>query len=204
MRRRATGLRPAGLRARAGVHTTYAERERIAIGATRLRRARLSGVTLVELLINVSIVGAIGTVTAALFLGGFRNWQVSRVKTEIQRDARQSLDLMSRYFRQGLASTVTIRRKANQPAYSWATFTYKDTNNVNHTVDIYQNGRILTIEFDGVQRVITRQLRAVGFTYPDFSDPRVISISVTFEGGTFQGGTKAFQLSLEKVRIMND
>lgn len=173
----------------------------MAVRGAGARRFSPRGITLVELMINVAIISFIGGVTTMLFIEGYRNWKLSRVKVEIQRDARNSLDLMNKYIRQGKAGSVVISRKdANQPPYSQMTFTTTD----GAAVNFYQSGRILYEIFNGQQIIITRQLRALQFAYPDTSDPNIVQISVTFEGQTYEGGSKALQLSVEKVRVMND
>ena len=50
---------------------------------------------------------------------------------------------------------------------------------------------------------ITGNLRYIAFTYPRSDDPTIISVAVTMEKATYEGGTKALELSIEKVRIMN-
>ncbi len=159
----------------------------------------MRGVTLVELLINIAIISGIGTITAVMLVSGFRNWQVNRVRTEIQRDTRQTLDLMIKYIRQAQATTIVITRRAGQPPYSDMTFTTIGGN----AVEFYQDGTTLYEVFDGNKIIITKNVRALLFAYPSSQDGALINISVSFEGGTYEGGTQTFQLQLEKVRIMN-
>lgn len=152
----------------------------------------------------VGIVGSIATVTSALFLGGFKLWQVNRVKVEIQRDARATLDLMNKYLRQASASSLTLDRyNSNQPAYSRCTFTYLDTARAAHSVEFRQDGRIMYLLFDGNKVVMTRNLRNVLFYYPDSTNDKLMNVSICYEATTFTGGTKALQLSVQKVRVMN-
>ena len=50
---------------------------------------------------------------------------------------------------------------------------------------------------------VADDLRYIAFTYPKSDDGYIISISVTFERATYEGATKALQMAVEKVRVMN-
>ena len=50
---------------------------------------------------------------------------------------------------------------------------------------------------------IATNLRNIYFSYPRLDDDSIISVSVCFEMATYEGASKALQLSVEKVRIMN-
>ena len=68
----------------------------------------------------------------------------------------------------------------------------------------YQQGNQLFQARGGVTgKMIANNLRYIAFTYPRTDDDTILSISFTFEKATYEGGTKALQMAVEKVRIMN-
>jgi hypothetical protein len=46
-------------------------------------------------------------------------------------------------------------------------------------------------------------LRYIAFTYARTDDPSILSVSITTEKETYESGTKALQMAIEKVRVMN-
>ena len=68
---------------------------------------------------------------------------------------------------------------------------------------VYQEGKHLYYMKNGSTGTLAENLRFVAFTYPRTDNSGIISVSMTFEEDTFAGHTKALQLSIEKVRVMN-
>lgn len=165
---------------------------------------KLKGYTLAEVLLVVCLIGVLSMAAPPLLLQTVRFIRLNTAKAEIQRDVRQGLDLMNRYLRQGKASSLVIDSLSGNPPYSRLTF---DTVS-NDGYRFYQDKKTLFMQTrkNGVwygPKVISRNLRFLAFTYPRTDDDQIISISITTEKETYQGGTKALQLSIEKVRIMN-
>ena len=128
-------------------------------------------------------------------------------KIDIQREARVSLSIMNKELRQAVKSSITIsRNNSSQPPYSKVTFeTIKGS-----TVSYYQQGTVLYQEiYDGNKHFVSKlseNLRFVHFIYPRTDDDGIMQVSACFEKIPFPYvvGAKALQVSIEKVRIMND
>jgi prepilin-type N-terminal cleavage/methylation domain-containing protein len=157
-----------------------------------------AGVTLAELLMVVAIIGIIILIVPRLLTQGVRFYLLHNAKIEIQRDARAGLDLVNRFLRQAESSTVVIDQATGQPPYSRIRFTGIDGQNYK----FYQQGTNL-YQVARSSSVISKNLRYIAFTYPRYDDPSIISVAMTMERATYQGGTKALELSIEKVRVMN-
>jgi len=160
------------------------------------------GVTLVELMITAAVLGILALAIPRLIINLYRFFSINIGRAEIQRDARISLDLMNRKIRQARASTVVVARyDTNQPYYSQVTF---DTLTVS-TVTFWQQGQELKMkEGTGAARKLADNLRYLAFTYGETDNDHIMSISVTFEKTVYAGKSKALQMAVEKVRIMNE
>lgn len=164
------------------------------------------GVTLTELLISVAIIGLLSAVVGIFLINIFKFYRLNTAKGEIQRDARACIDLINRNLRQAISSSVTITRyNSNHPPCSMIQFTHIKGDAFRY----YQlnNQFYISVCEQGTNtwrtNKISDNIRSVFFTYPDISDPTIVSVSLCFEKSTYQGATKALQLSVEKVRIMN-
>lgn len=168
------------------------------------RRGR-AGYTLTEVMLTVAILGIISTVGSSLVIQAQRYIRLTMARTAIQRDSRAALTTINRELRQGLASTVVIDQLTGQPPQSRVTFDRYKPDGTTQTVCYYQQGRKLFLKLGSATsgKAIADGLRYLAFTYPKTDDDAIISVSVTFEGATVQGQTKALQMAVEKVRIMN-
>jgi prepilin-type N-terminal cleavage/methylation domain-containing protein len=162
------------------------------------------GVTLIELLMAISIMGILFGLIPTLLIQMTQLQRQSEARVEIQRDARAALDIMNRILREAKASTITVDNKSGQPFYSRITFKTVDSK----TYLYYQDGKNLQMASDnGVTastRALTENLLYLSFTYPRTSDNRILSVSLTTEKSTYEQKVKNLQLSVEKVRIMNE
>lgn len=154
-----------------------------------------------ELVIVAGITGIIGCVVAVLLGQGLKLWFLNRAQTNIQQQGRTVLSLITRDVRQGQASTFVIDRYAsNQPPYSRLTFTTISGRNISY----YQNNTKLFMTADGKTTTISSQLRTIMFAYLRTDNDNILNISLITEQATYEGAAKALQLSIEKVRVMND
>jgi prepilin-type N-terminal cleavage/methylation domain-containing protein len=166
-----------------------------------------SGWTLVELLLTIMIFSIITLGTSTFMTQGIRNMRLVIARIDIQREARISLSIMNKELRQAVQDTIVIsRQNALQPPYSKITFeTIKGS-----TVSYYQDGIVLYQEvWNGNKHFVAKlseNLRFVHFVYPRTDDSGIIQVSACFEKIPFPyvTGAKALQVSIEKVRIMND
>lgn len=157
------------------------------------------GYTITEMMIVVAILGIIVSGFAVLITNLTRFWRLNLARTEVQREARRCLSLMNQNIRQAQASTVTIDQITSNPPWSRITFATIGT----VTTSYYQDRNKLYQIVSGQTSMLAENLRSIAFWYPETSDTSIISISLCFEKATYEGGTKALQLSIEKVRIMN-
>jgi len=167
-------------------------------------RYQSSGVTLIELAITVLLIGIIFSVAPKFFTAITRFIRTNTARVEIQRDARDSLAMINRQLRQARAISVVVTRHPTipeQPPYSKIQFeTVSDRD-----YEFYQENRNLFMTVDaGPRRKIAGNLKYLAFSYPRAFDPTILSVTVTFEKSTYSGHTKALQMAIEKVRVMND
>lgn len=163
------------------------------------------GYTLTELMLVLAIMGVVGSIGAKLFLQLNRFYRQNNARIAIQRDARETLHLINRNLRQAKASTVVIDQAAGEFPYSRITFTRLTPSGGTASMSFYQQGKKLFMaQGGGGAKALSDNLRYLGFTYSRTDNDRLVSVSLTTESGTYEGQTKALQLSVEKVRIMNE
>lgn len=163
-----------------------------------------AGYTLTEAMLTVAILGIVASSAPSLLLQMNRFFRQNNARVAIQREAREALDLINRNLRQAQASTVVIDQVAGEFPHSRIAFTRLTPSGTTDTMSFYRQGSSLFMVRGTNVTTISKNLRYLGFSYPRTDDAKLISVSLTTEAGTFQGQTKALQLSVEKVRIMND
>lgn len=162
------------------------------------------GFTVTELMVGIAVVGVVMAVGSNMLLNLVRFFRLTMARAEIQKNARTSLDLINRDLRQASASTVVISQRSGQPPYSWIAFSVdKGTGSVVGSYGFFQEGNYLYYMKNGSTSALADNLRYVAFTYPRTDNAGIISVSMTFEEETYAGYSKALQLSIEKVRVMN-
>lgn len=164
----------------------------------KLNFSKHRGTTLVEVMVSVAIISILGTALLTVFLKWLQFWQVSRVNSEIQSDARAGLDLIDRNLRQATSSSVVVDAyNTSQPPYSRISF-----QKAGQPIIYYQSGQRL-YEVSHSTRAISRALRSIQFVYPETTDNSIINVSMTMERKIYGTNTRVIQMSIEKVRIMN-
>ena len=157
------------------------------------------GYTLPELMIVVAVLGIVSAIAAPLLYQATNFWLLNSARTSIERDVRESMDLMNRWIRQAQQSTIVIDGAAGQPPYSRITFTDAKSD----SVSFYQEGNVLYFKLNGDVTPETRNLEFIAFTFPKTTDTSILAVAMTTQKSTYKGGSKALQLSIEQVRIMN-
>ena len=163
------------------------------------------GYTLTEALITVAITGILAAVGAPIMVNMTNFWRQTTARNNIQRDVRVSLDTMNRYLRQAQGGTIVIDQVTNQPPWSRISF----TDEANQSIAFYQTGNKLMFSLQGSTHTaaavstLSTNLGYIAFTYPKTDDTTILSVAVTMQSPTYLGGLKALQLSIQKVRIMN-
>lgn len=162
------------------------------------------GYTLAELMIVVAILGIMVSAAPRLLTGIYRFTRMITAKAEIQKNARGSLSNINRGLRQAQASSIVIDQLTGMPPHSRITFTRYKPDGSTEIVSYYQSEKKLYMSTGGAAgKKVADDLRYIAFTYPKSDDGYIISISVTFERATYEGASKALQMAVEKVRVMN-
>ena len=96
---------------------------------------------------------------------------------------------------------VLTRLDASQPYYSKITFdTLTDTD-----VQFWQEDKTLRMtENGGATRDVAGNLKYLAFTYAETDNDSIVSLSISFEKKISGSRTKALQMAVEKVRVMNN
>jgi prepilin-type N-terminal cleavage/methylation domain-containing protein len=165
--------------------------------AISMKRTR--GYTLTEMMVTVAILGILAAVASPLLVQVTNFWRQTTARNTIQRDVRASLDIIDRFCRQARAGTVVVDQITNQPPFSRITFASVQ----GQTISFYQNGSKLYMTQGSQVSMLTSNIAFIAFTYPRTDDTSIISVAITAQAATYLGGSKALQLSIQKVRIMN-
>ena len=163
-------------------------------------RGRRRGYSLVELMMVVAIVGAIAMIGPRL-MGQLQNFYLlTTARGDIQRDARASIEVVNRFLRQARYRTIIIDSAAGQGPYSRIRFEHID----GRTFQYRQEGNKLIQGVNGVESVLTRNLVYIAFTFPRSDYPRLVSVSMTMGKKTYLENIKELELTVQKIRVMND
>ncbi len=159
--------------------------------------------SLTEMMVVIAMMGVIFSLGAQIMIQFNRYMGLSKVRINLQRDARVIFSIINRNLRQAKVSTVTLDRVNGQPPYSRITFTRID----GQVWSFYQNGRRLMMDVttggNTNSRTLTEDIRYLAFTPPKSEDLSIISVSLTLEQEIFELRTKALHMASEKVMVMN-
>ncbi|MBI5239726.1 MAG: prepilin-type N-terminal cleavage/methylation domain-containing protein [Elusimicrobia bacterium] len=161
--------------------------------------SRTRGYTMTEMMVTVAILGVLISVAAPLLVQMTNFWRQTTARNTIQRDVRASLDIINRFCRQARAGTVVIDQAAGQPPFSRITFASVQ----GQTISFYQSGNRLYMTQGNRVSVLSKSIAFIAFTYPRSDDTSIVSVAITAQAATYLGGSKALQLSIQKVRVMN-
>lgn len=157
------------------------------------------GYTLTEMMMVVAIIGILASVGPTLLIGMQNFFLMTSARTEVQRDARATLDTVNRYLRQAVASTVVIDTPSGQGPYSRVRFKHVD----GRYMEFRQSGNTLIQQIGSGTSTVTKNLAYIAFTFPRTDDPSIVSVSITMGKNIQLGRRKVLELTIQKVRIMN-
>lgn len=165
------------------------------------RKRSVRGFTMIEMMIGLVILGIISSLASRALMGTYQFFRLSMARSEIQRDARATLDLMNRNLRQAKSSSVVITQNSGQPPYSKVVF---DTLTVSSMSFWQNNDELWMVDSTGKPRKLADNCHYLAFTYGETDNDSIMSVSVAFEKDMYSGNRKALQMAVEKVRLMND
>lgn len=158
------------------------------------------GYSLIELMMVVAIVGTIAMIAPRLMIQLQNFYLLTTARGEIQRDARASIEVVNRFLRQAKYRSIIIDSVSGQGPYSRIRFKHIDGRNFQYR----QEGNKLIQGVDGVETVLTRNLIYIAFTFPRSDYPRLVSVSMTMGKKTYLEQIKELELTVQKIRVMND
>ena len=161
-------------------------------------RAR-PGFTLLEAMIVVAVMGIIASVGPALLVQANRFFMLSRVRADLQGQARGIMYVITRELRQAQSTTITIDQASNQPYYSRINFTNQNGTNM----IFYQNGNRLMQQVGNNVHTLTTSLTYMAFSFPRSDNMSIVSVSMTLQQTIYQGQTKALHMASQQVRVMD-
>ena len=125
---------------------------------------------------------------------------LSRVRANLQGEARAVMYIMTRELRQAQSDHITIDQAAGQPYYSRIVFTKEGAVN---SITFYQSGNSLIQKVGTNTVTLSKSLSYMSFTFPRSDDMGLISVSMTLQQNIYQGQVKALHMASQQVRIMN-
>ena len=156
------------------------------------------GFTLVEMAVVVAVVGIVVMLAPPLIVSFTRYFQYQNAKLTTQQEARVALEIMNRFLRQAQASTIQIDQVSGQPPFSRIYFTTIE----GKQMEFYQQNNVL-YQVGTSTTTLSKNLLYMAFTFPRTDNPSILSVSITTSKSTYQGGSEAIELAVQKVRIMN-
>lgn len=187
------------------------------------RRLRLSaeGVTLIEAMMVMAVIGFIMSLIAVMSYTGVTAWQKQSTRLQMENQAQNFMYLLTQKLRQAQPSTVTI---TNQPGEmneseiyftmtgqtSPVTFCLKTTSGTGGAVDrkilMFDPktiGSTPTASYLSGGQVLASNVVSLYFTYPNISDSSRILISLSMQQYPFKNKPPVYFQSSEEVYVRN-
>jgi type II secretory pathway pseudopilin PulG len=160
------------------------------------------GVTLTEMMVGLGIMFIIAGIGSLIYTRAYRQWRQQSIQTEVQQQARISLDNMVRNLQEAKASTVVISYYTGQsPTLYYSKISFTNVNS--DTFEYYQQGSDLHQKKNGVEYQLTRNLKCLYFYYPNSSRKDLVGINVTMEKTAYESTVRTVQLIGKAVQIRN-
>jgi prepilin-type N-terminal cleavage/methylation domain-containing protein len=146
----------------------------------RQRMNAQQGVTMIELLIAVVVLGLLTAVLGRLTMAGMESWNSGFAQLMMQRKTHYARDVFIRNLRNASASTIAISRtNTAQPYFSMVTFIDGEGN----THQYYQEEKSLIVTISKANKVnrevlLMNNLESLKFYYPNEKDFSVLAFSL--------------------------
>lgn len=163
------------------------------------------GYTLIEMLIVVSIVAVVAGIGSQVLINLENFYLGTTARNEIERDARGVLDIIDRFLRQAQQNSIVVDTPSSQGPYSRIQFTFAD----GRQGSFYQSGSNIFQTISNSSGTVTnstilsKNVVYIAFTFPRTDDPSILSVSLTMGKNIQEGKRKVLELTVQKVRIMN-
>jgi len=157
------------------------------------------GYTLVEAMIVVTLIGIL-SFTGPQIMVQFQNFYLmTTARNDMQRDARTCVGLVARFLSQAYYRSIVIDTPNGEEPYSRLQFTHVDGRQF-----IYKKtGKQFIQTVNGENTVISGNVLHLGFMMPRSDEPGVITVAIGMSKGIQLGKSKSFDLTIEKIRVMN-
>jgi len=162
-------------------------------------RSDPKGLTLVELMITVTILGILFLGIPQILLQVYRFYVINNTNIELQREARVIMEIMTKNLRQAKQDSIIVSSLSGQPYYSRICF----KNVLSESTTYYQENKKLIMIDKGKIKTLSNNLRYLAFTFPRSDDMSVLSVTLTLEKNIYELRKKSIRMASEKVRIMN-
>lgn len=138
------------------------------------------GVTTIELMVGVAIMGILSLVLPKVFLQFTKHITSTSVNMDVDTDARVTLHNLRQFLQSARRSTIVIDQLPTEAPYSRIQF--KNTDGV--TMALYKSGYDFMHVVNGSTHTILRDsLKSLCFAYPDLRDDKLITVAVSVRKG---------------------
>ncbi|MBN1586008.1 MAG: prepilin-type N-terminal cleavage/methylation domain-containing protein [Candidatus Omnitrophica bacterium] len=172
--------------------------------------SRRRGVTLVELMVTVAVVGVVTAIGTGALISGRRGWQASENQIAIQRYARQGLQRMSKELKRASASTV-VGVPADGSGHNSIQFQIAESFDSNSGNIVWSqpvryvlggaDGEQLIRSQGGQTEILANYISSVTFARSN-ADPNLVAVTVQSRKTALNQRTEQINLSSE-IRLRN-
>jgi hypothetical protein len=156
--------------------------------------------TLTEIIMVTVLASALLLYAGPLLKNIRRFFALNSAKTLIQREARDSMAALSRGLRAGTSSSVVIDQAAGEPPYSRIAF-QKLTG---EQCVFYQRDNEFRMVVANKETILSKHLHSFIVTLPRSSDLSSVTALLSLEREYLKGQFKAYTLTSERIRLMNE
>ncbi len=148
----------------------------------------------------VAILGIVSSIGASIMIQAQRYFIYAKTRTDLQREARAIMYVMTREVRQAQSLSIVISQSSvNSPPMSKITFTKEQ----GKSMSFYQTGNQLVQLAGNDKTILTTHLAYLAFTFPRSDDMTIISVDVTLQESIYGSKQKTLHMASQKVQVMD-